>query len=58
MYPKEKARLVGFRYEGKKCHAGKVKLGRKDTIDFQKIEKDVNKMGEKLFREFRLMNLR
>ena len=58
MYPKEKARMVGFRYAGKKAHAGNVKSVRKDTIDFQKIEKDVNKMGEKLFREFRLMNLK
>ena len=58
MRAKGKARMVEFRYEGKKARAGKVEKGRKNAIDLQKIEKDVNKIAEKLFKESRLMSLK
>ena len=58
MPEREKARMVGFKYEGKKSRAQKVNLGHKDTIDFRKIEEDVNKKAEKLFKESRLMSLK
>ncbi|NLA32180.1 MAG: hypothetical protein GX880_10250 [Methanomicrobiales archaeon] len=53
-----KARMVGFRYEGKKSRAKEVNLSHKCAIDFRKIEEDVNKKAEKLFKESRLMSLR
>ena len=50
--------MVGFRYEGKKSRAQEINLNRKCAIDFRKIEEDVNKKAEKLFKESRLMSLR
>ncbi|MDD4250130.1 MAG: hypothetical protein PHT13_13640 [Methanosarcina sp.] len=58
MPAKGKARMVGFKYEGKKSRTQKVDLGHKDAIDFRKIEEDVNKKAEKLFKESRLMSLK
>ena len=58
MPEQEKARMVGFRYEGKKSRAKEVNLSHKCAIDFRKIEEDVNKKAEKLFKESRLMSLR
>lgn len=58
MAEKEKARMVGFKYEGKKPRVQKVNFSHIDTIDFRKIEEDVNKKAEKLFKESRLMSLK
>lgn len=58
MVAKEKARMAGFRYEGKKNRTDKkVEKGHKDSINFQEIEKDVNVVGETLFVASRLMDL-
>jgi len=50
--------MVGFKYEGGKSRAQKVNLSRKGAIDFRRIEENVNRKAEKLFKEARLMSLK
>ncbi|NLM31084.1 MAG: hypothetical protein GX216_11825 [Methanomicrobiales archaeon] len=58
MPEKGNARMVGFKYEGGKSRAQKVNLSRKGAIDFRRIEENVNRKAEKLFKEARLMSLK